>query len=350
MTCSRVSDSEGINMSSDRNGEILLVHSRLSSTRSVSDAATAIANALGAQAGAIAEVHETAVIGRRSGIRLLARSGVRLPCDAVSFRAAQSLSVQKHVSQWRADPARFGWAVEAAGAEVEHLYPVFIDSELAAVVVLKSSKPLASETLSEAAVLIGIYATHLSLLDYAQRDTLTGVLGLKTFSARLAHWATASSRHALREGVATNLAIIDIDGLGEVNQRFGHVTGNAVMAAVAGMLRESVRLDDEVFRIGSDEFAVILTDVAHGHAVPILGRLRAAIECRLIPPVGRVTVSIGSTEIRDSDLPAEAAARADRALRSAKEEGRNRVVSYENLAAMAGMPAGTRFRHVSSGG
>jgi diguanylate cyclase (GGDEF)-like protein len=98
-------------------------------------------------------------------------------------------------------------------------------------------------------------------------------------------------------------------------------------------MMRAFRMEDRLFRFGGEEFVIVLSPCAAAGAAMVLERFRSAIENFDFPQVGRVTVSLGYTRVRLDDMPSVAVGRADEALYYAKRNGRNRVCSYEVLAA-----------------
>jgi diguanylate cyclase (GGDEF)-like protein len=83
--------------------------------------------------------------------------------------------------------------------------------------------------------------------------------------------------HARRSKKPLTLMLIDVDRFKDVNTRFGHLTGDVVLANVAGLLKHSVRGSDAVFRYGGDEFLIILADTAAGGTTHVVERIRAGL-------------------------------------------------------------------------
>jgi diguanylate cyclase (GGDEF)-like protein len=106
-----------------------------------------------------------------------------------------------------------------------------------------------------------------------------------------------------------------------------------VLILLARLMHSSFREKDRLFRCGGEEFVVILAPTEMEFAEAVLERFREAVEAFEFPQVGRVTVSIGVTQVLPGDNPLTAFGRADEALYVAKEQGRNRVLSYESLIA-----------------
>jgi diguanylate cyclase (GGDEF)-like protein len=186
---------------------------------------------------------------------------------------------------------------------------------------------------------------HAQLVDASRIDAKTGLLNAGTW-LREARLETA---RAARTRTPLAVAIADIDHFKNVNDTFGHLTGDAVLAAIAHALSALLREGDLTGRFGGEEFAILLpgTDAAEAHQ--ITERVREKIS-RIATPVGdspggditggdstgghstggndplRVTISIGVAALGSSRLDLEELlAAADHALYQAKETGRNRV-------------------------
>jgi len=158
----------------------------------------------------------------------------------------------------------------------------------------------------------------------ASTDALTGLINRRAFMDRFAHELLRSQRH----GPAPTLLILDIDHFKNINDRHGHPAGDAVLAHLAHLLRNSLRNVDIVGRIGGEEFAVVLVETSAEMGQPVIQRLLERIrETAVILADGtplQFTVSIGGTEILWGDTIDTAIQRADEALYTAKNSGRNR--------------------------
>jgi diguanylate cyclase (GGDEF)-like protein len=129
------------------------------------------------------------------------------------------------------------------------------------------------------------------------------------------------------------LAILDVDHFKRVNDRFGHLYGDEVLLLFARTMVEAFRGGDLLFRIGGEEFVVVLKDVDLNRALAVLERFRQTVETFPFPQVGQITASIGVSMITSGDLPSTVIDRADKALYYAKNNGRNQVSVYETLIA-----------------
>lgn len=190
---------------------------------------------------------------------------------------------------------------------------------------------------------IMVYRNFMMLLDYSERDSLTGLLNRKTFDDNLSRMQTTSrstiipptvfpedARQKITD-VGNWLAIVDIDHFKNVNDTFGHLYGDEVLILVANFMKNSFRSKDRVFRFGGEEFVVLLRCATIEDTKRTLERFRKKIEDHSFPQVGKITISIGFTGINSMDSPVVVLGHADQALYYAKENGRNKVCFYDDL-------------------
>ena len=165
-----------------------------------------------------------------------------------------------------------------------------------------------------------------ALADQARRDVLTGLRNRRAFDEALA-MAFARLRR-MREPVV--LITVDIDHFKKSNDTYGHGAGDAVLAAVGRTLDSTVREVDTVFRVGGEEFAILLSGSDQDGARIAAERLREAIAAKPIAVDGAalpVSASLGVAIASGVDgTPDSLVQSADRALYAAKSAGRNRVV------------------------
>ncbi|TXH41802.1 MAG: GGDEF domain-containing protein [Burkholderiaceae bacterium] len=186
--------------------------------------------------------------------------------------------------------------------------------------------------------ILRIYRNFMGLMDYSERDTLTGLLNRKSFDETFlkATRSTAVEPGDLdRRETAGHprywIGVIDIDHFKQVNDRFGHLIGDEVLLLVARILRSSFRFGDMMYRFGGEEFVVLLRCPSEGEASDVYERFRANLQSYGFPQVGTVTASLGFTEIRSNDTPQSAFERADKAVYYAKQHGRNQIISFHDL-------------------
>jgi diguanylate cyclase (GGDEF)-like protein len=157
----------------------------------------------------------------------------------------------------------------------------------------------------------------------AVHDPLTGLANRTLLRDRLDHALARSER----EGAATGVLFVDLDNFKQVNDRYGHGTGDMVLVEVARRLREAVRPADTVARLGGDEFVVVCEQVDEPSAVTLGGRVQAAIRPPLVVDgvkhavSGSIGIALGSGHIDPDALLRDA----DAASYRAKANGTGRV-------------------------
>jgi diguanylate cyclase (GGDEF)-like protein len=157
----------------------------------------------------------------------------------------------------------------------------------------------------------------------ADLDALTGLHNRRYFHETLAREVARAHRYDRR----LSLIVFDVDDFKAVNDRLGHLGGDAVLAEVAERVRMVVRSADVACRIGGDEFAVTMPESAVVDAEQLSERLQAAVASRPVGQAGRLEISAGVAELRQEDDASSFFERADEALYRAKEEGKGRVVT-----------------------
>lgn len=228
-----------------------------------------------------------------------------------------------------------------------------IDHPTLLVVEMERTAPFGEHDITLAQTIVGLFDSHLTLIDYAETDTLTGMLNRKTFDEHLDRLLANASdddeddavldhpkrRRTTADDARHWLAIIDIDHFKRVNDVHGHLIGDEVLLVLAQLMRDSVRMDDQLFRFGGEEFIILLQPTSRANAASVLERFRQRIEAHEFPIVGSVTISIGFTAVSAIDTPTDLIDRADKALYFAKENGRNRIDNFEELSATGAIEA-----------
>jgi diguanylate cyclase (GGDEF)-like protein len=168
---------------------------------------------------------------------------------------------------------------------------------------------------------------HEPLRERAETDGKTGLLRFETWR-RL---AIAEQRRCVGRGRAWSVAFADLDHFKQFNDSFGHLAGDAALAAVADLMRGQLRSRDLVGRFGGEEFCAFLPDTSAREARAVGERLVAAVGASVMPESGaRATVSVGVVTFEpgaEVEEFVDALTAADRALFRAKLDGRNRVVA-----------------------
>jgi diguanylate cyclase (GGDEF)-like protein len=162
----------------------------------------------------------------------------------------------------------------------------------------------------------------------ADLDALTNLHNRRYFHETLAREATRAHRYDRR----LSLVVFDIDDFKTINDRIGHLAGDAVLAAVAERLQSAVRGADIPCRVGGDEFAVILPEATQADAEQLYKRVQFAVASRPLGPFERIRLSAGIAELRPEDDAKTFFERADEALYRAKEQGKGRFNAANGLA------------------
>ena len=167
-----------------------------------------------------------------------------------------------------------------------------------------------------------IYRQHFKLKKQAVLDPLTRLYNRFLLQDSLEH-AVSKNR---RSGIPVSLLMLDLDHFKAVNDEFGHDMGDKVLKAVGGILSHNFRVSDMPFRIGGEEFLIILYDTDSEGCLEVAGKLQREIEHLSILPDRSITASIGiSTLVPGMDREAWLK-QCDKNLYRAKKSGRNCVV------------------------
>ncbi|HEY7421844.1 MAG TPA: sensor domain-containing diguanylate cyclase [Gaiellaceae bacterium] len=159
----------------------------------------------------------------------------------------------------------------------------------------------------------------------ADLDSLTGLHNRRYFYETLGREVDRAQRYQRR----LSLVIVDVDGFKEINDRIGHLAGDAVLAEIADRIRQVVRSADIPCRVGGDEFAVIVPEVEVGQARQLVGRIQRAVSAEPIARAGRVRVSAGVADIQPNDSPTTLFERGDESLYAAKHAGKGGLAAAD---------------------
>ena len=183
--------------------------------------------------------------------------------------------------------------------------------------------------LAAAATLLGISLRNAQLLrevkDHSLRDGITGCFN-RTHAMDI---IDVELRRARRSQMSVSLIMFDLDHFKEVNDRYGHLCGDAVLAAVGALMRDVLRGSDFKCRYGGEEFLVLLPETPLEGAKRVADTLRHDLSVTAIQWKGetlKVTASFGVTTAMPSEIDINALiGRADVALYRAKDQGRDCV-------------------------
>jgi diguanylate cyclase (GGDEF)-like protein len=157
----------------------------------------------------------------------------------------------------------------------------------------------------------------------ADLDALTGLHNRRYFHETLAREVARAHRYDRKLA----LIVLDLDDFKVVNDRIGHLAGDAVLAELAERIRDVVRSADIACRVGGDEFAVILPESGLADADQLYRRIQDAVGSRPLGQGGKLLLSAGVAELKEPDDAVSFFERADEALYRAKELGKGRSVT-----------------------
>jgi diguanylate cyclase (GGDEF)-like protein len=162
--------------------------------------------------------------------------------------------------------------------------------------------------------------------DYAYTDPLTEIHNRRFYYERLLQEIS----RARRVNRPLTLALVDLDHFKDINDAVGHNGGDQVLKFFAHLLRDNLRQEDIVCRIGGDEFALILPETPADKAKTFFDRVRRKLDqMEIVVGIRRrvsISFSCGLAEFRSEYLPEDLMEEADHSLYSAKASGRSRVV------------------------
>ncbi len=247
------------------------------------------------------------------------------------------------------DVVEIAWAGEN-GPRI-NLLPLFSDSRKddEGVIEVHSETALTPEQLRVVEQLRRVYRNMYSLLEYSDRDALTGLLNRKSlddafYSAVLEELdgltgipklsavpsgLSQDRRHRVPVNYWLGSAVVDNFAL--INDAHGHLMAEEVLLLVARIMNNTFRTYDRIYRFGGEHFGVLMHCPDEALVLAAFERFRANVEKFNFPQVGRVTVSSGFTSVLADDSPSSALEKTERAVDFAQRSGRNRVCSHVGL-------------------
>jgi diguanylate cyclase (GGDEF)-like protein len=184
---------------------------------------------------------------------------------------------------------------------------------------------------SQAAIAI----RHAQLFQAQEENALTDELTKLPNRRALAQRFLQEMQRARRHHKAIAFMMIDLDHFKQVNDTYGHLNGDAVLAELASILEHGARESDVCARYGGEEFGLILHETTEAGARTLAERIRAKVAAATFPGGLKLTISIGVAATDEPALFTTLMERADQALYAAKQGGRNQV----RVADMKAVPA-----------
>jgi diguanylate cyclase (GGDEF)-like protein len=162
------------------------------------------------------------------------------------------------------------------------------------------------------------------LIQLSRRDPLTGQRNRRAFDEMLDEIVGEP------RGISVNsLIILDIDNFKKVNDNFGHAAGDQVLIAIGELANKRLRKQDRFYRIGGEEFAILLKGGNLKTAQRVAEEMRLLVASELMVEQQNMTVSLGVAQYLSSETKEAWVARADKALYLAKSKGRNQTQSLD---------------------
>lgn len=223
---------------------------------------------------------------------------------------------------WFYDSSLEGWLLG---------YKPIISKLIVLFVKSSSSTPLVDDEYLQ--YLFQFYCHHLQMLEGTYRDALTGLYNRRAFNEKMVHLLEMHDTVTRRKinVTPTIFAMLDIDNFKRINDNFGHLYGDEVLLILSGLMTESFRENDLLFRYGGEEFAIVMMNITGEQAESSLQRFRGKISRYKFPNIDQVTISIGYTLFEQSFSTDELIGKADAALYYCKLTTRNTVHDYYQL-------------------
>jgi len=197
--------------------------------------------------------------------------------------------------------------------------------QLSPAIALRIGATLAVTTVLANIFLASIARLNSRLLDLATVDPLTGAYNRR----QLESIVQGAVERKKRYGTPISMLLIDVDHFKKINDRFGHAAGDMVLRDIAAQLRASIRTIDLLFRVGGEEFLVLLPESGLSGALRVAEKLRSTIAAQPMLGDHQITISIGAGELAGDEESRDLLKRCDEALYQAKSAGRNRVCTSD---------------------
>lgn len=157
------------------------------------------------------------------------------------------------------------------------------------------------------------------LLVLATKDPLTGAGNRRGLDAKVGEVVNSFKR----TGTLSSLVLLDLDHFKKVNDIYGHAVGDQILKRITEIINLRIRVTDSLYRIGGEEFIVVLEGADLHKAVHLAEQLRTLVDANELVPDHAVTISLGVAELKEGESPNDWLHRADEALYRAKDAGRN---------------------------
>ena len=157
------------------------------------------------------------------------------------------------------------------------------------------------------------------LVRLATKDPLTGAGNRRALDEKLSEIVNGFKR----SGTTASMLLLDLDHFKKVNDEHGHAVGDQILKRITEIIDLRIRVTDSLYRVGGEEFIVVLEGQVLKRAAHLSEQLRTLVEANELIPDRSVTISLGVAELRSEETVNSWLSRADDALYRAKRAGRN---------------------------
>jgi len=157
------------------------------------------------------------------------------------------------------------------------------------------------------------------LLVLATKDPLTGAGNRRGLDSKLTEVVNSFKR----TGASSSLILLDLDHFKAVNDIYGHAVGDQILKRITEIINLRIRVTDSIYRVGGEEFIVVLEGADLHKGVHLAEQLRTLVDANELVPDHAVTISLGVAELKEGESANDWLHRADEALYRAKDAGRN---------------------------
>jgi diguanylate cyclase (GGDEF)-like protein len=221
--------------------------------------------------------------------------------------------------------------------------PLLVGGQVIGSVLVASRKPIDADrrarlrdSVAQAAPILANQRNLAIAEERAASDALTGLPNRRAADEAFKRMAA----HAGRSVSPLTAILLDLDRFKGLNDRYGHESGDRALALVGSIIQSTIRASDFAARFGGEEFLVLLPDTDRDAAMVVAEKLRSEIEHAELVGIGPITASLGLAVLpTDAGEPDELLRKADRALYTAKENGRNRIHAFSHPAAEVEIPS-----------
>lgn len=240
-----------------------------------------------------------------------------------SFKNSYKELIKQSLNSYKNTNKKFGELAERNQEAIEKCSSQHIDVDILSGMFDEIQSHMIDEVRRANEVIADLTQKVKILEETSNLDPLTKVFNRRALSSYLAEVCS-------NKGVpyAMHLIMLDIDNFKNINDKYGHITGDKILIFISNILRKTLRDGDKIFRYGGEEFTVIINRNTDEQCELIANRLLNLVSSNRLIYMGErisVTASIGVTKLHTGDTPDSLLSRADKALYISKRNGKNMV-------------------------